>query len=474
MEPWIFERRKAIVVVWVILLTSHVRGWLNSPLLSRKTHHISFYSSHLCASKNIDGSSDAPKKKRREKPSSSLLSWRIFGVEVHPYDLKMNIKEERKSTDPQQLFLHPAALDSLTKRLKTTDYSNVRVVRRSLDARLKRRSDGSMGPRFVYVLDLDTKARLKQQPGRTELLSNSLKQSSSFTDRSHFKDKRVIIVGAGPAGLFAALALARQGVTPILLERGQPVERRGKDIGALMHRRFLDAESNFCFGEGGAGTWSDGKLTTRIGRNSDAVRHVLETLVDFGAPSNILLEGAPHLGTDNLVRLLRNMRNHLRELGGQVLFGSKMTDLIIEGGSVVGVKYETQPSGERHKHGESSTPPVLEDRGTLLGDAVILATGHSARDVYERLHEAGVQLEPKGFAVGFRIEHPQRIINKIQYGTEWGPTVVTGKSPTDIVNQEYFARNDKESLHSGVLPVPSYRLATDEAFDGERRRGVYR
>jgi uncharacterized FAD-dependent dehydrogenase len=113
---------------------------------------------------------------------------------------------------------------------------------------------------------------------------------------------------------------------PILLERGQPVESRGKDIGALMHRRSLDSESNFAFGEGGAGTWSDGKLTTRIGRNSDSVRFVLETLVEYGAPETILVEGAPHLGTDNLVRLLRNMRADLRRLGGRV-HGTKMTGL---------------------------------------------------------------------------------------------------------------------------------------------------
>ncbi|EEC44331.1 predicted protein, partial [Phaeodactylum tricornutum CCAP 1055/1] len=240
-----------------------------------------------------------------------------------------------------------------------------------------------------------------------------------------FASRRVIVVGAGPAGLFCALALARQGFRPILLERGQAVESRGKDIGALMHRRSMNGESNFAFGEGGAGTWSDGKLTTRIGRNSQAVRDVLDTLVAYGAPQTILVEGAPHLGTDNLVRLLRNMRLDLRALGGKVRFGTRMTSLIVEDGIAVGVEYHrSQPAIERNvalaEHDQQ-----LPERGSIRGDAVVLATGHSARDVYENLYALGVQLEPKGFAVGFRVEHPQALINKIQYGSEWAPSVIT-------------------------------------------------
>ncbi|GKY99623.1 hypothetical protein MPSEU_000916400 [Mayamaea pseudoterrestris] len=426
-------------------------------------------------SKKADKKPKAMPITRRKQVRKTIQSWRIFGVEVHPDDLQLHANDKRTKQDSQAAFLHPSVLTSLSKRLKTTDYTNVRIVRRSLDARMKRRPDGTVGPRFVYVLDVDTKARLKQQPGRTELQpANITQQSVSSVDNLNAEslvNKRVIIVGAGPAGLFAALQLAKSGVKFILLERGQPVERRGRDIGALMHRRDLNIESNFCFGEGGAGTWSDGKLTTRIGRNSQTVRSVLETLVEFGAPSSILLEGAPHLGTDNLVRLLRNMRKHLRGLGGEIRFGTKMTNIIIKNGAVSGVAYESVPSGER---GEIPFTHEVEAQGEIHGDAVILATGHSARDVYERLHDAGVQLEPKGFAVGFRIEHPQKIINKIQYGNEWGPSVVTGKVPTDVANAEYFAEPASDrSNHNGTLPVPSYRLATDDAFDGERNRGVY-
>ena len=398
----------------------------------------------------------------------NVRSLRIFGLEVHPDDLQNDDskRDRTSSNDVQQEFVHPAVLTALTKRLKTSDFSNVRVVRRSLDARQKNRPDGSRGPRFVFVLDVDTKARVKEQPGRTELAPSVSPILSWNVQRKNLsKNKRVIIVGAGPAGLFSALVLANQGLKPVVLERGQPVESRGRDIGALMHRRSLNAESNFCFGEGGAGTWSDGKLTTRIGRNSDAVRFVLETLVKFGAPANILLEGAPHLGTDNLVRLLRNMRSHLRSLGGEIHFGTKVNDFIIKNGAVVGVVCEKKTLDERKTDG--AVGESHENR-ELFGDVVILATGHSARDVYERLHEAGVRLEPKGFAVGFRVEHPQGLINKIQYGEEWGRTVVTGKPKTDRANQEYFEKND--TSHNATLPVPSYRLATDKALN----RGVYR
>ena len=175
----------------------------------------------------------------------------------------------------------------------------------------------------------------------------------------------------------------------------------------------------------------------------------------------ILLEcdrwkGAPHLGTDNLVKLLRNMRFRLAELGGEIHFGTKMTNIKMDGNKVCGVWAEDGDGSEQY----------------FEGGQVVLATGHSARDVYETLNRAGVKLEPKGFAVGFRIEHPQRIINKIQYGDEWGPSVKTGKSLTDVENEEFFGTKPE---HIAKMPPPSYRLATDKAMDGVdgNCRGAY-
>ncbi|KAI2506441.1 5-formyltetrahydrofolate cyclo-ligase [Fragilaria crotonensis] len=416
------------------------------------------------------------------KPNKVGQSWRIFGVTVHPDHLV---------GDDASDYLAPAVVQALCRRLKINEpptattlpdeLSQVRVVRRSLDARKTKVSDG---PRFAYVLDVIVKpgSRLKIKPvsGRQELLnadgtdSPTPELTAPDGNESSSQKPTVIIVGAGPAGLFCALTLAQSGnVKPIILERGQAVESRGKDIGGLMHRSFLNTESNFCFGEGGAGTFSDGKLTTRIGRNSESVRYVLETLVQFGAPSSILLDGAPHLGTDNLVRLMRNMRQSLRNLGGEVYFGAKVDKLLHENGRVQGVEVSYSPAIERGRGGLRQGREDFK-KDTLHADAIVLATGHSARDFYESLHEGGVQLEAKGFAAGFRVEHPQRLINEIQYGSEWGPSVVTGKVLTDAANREHFSElGDSDSSHSGRLPVPSYRLATDKAFDGSQNRGAY-
>ena len=162
------------------------------------------------------------------------------------------------------------------------------------------------------------------------------------------------------------------------------------------------------------------------------------------------------MGTDNLVKLLRNMRHRLADLGGEIRFGTKMTNLKMDGSKVCGV-YAEDVDGNEHY---------------FEGDDVVLATGHSARDVYESLHASDVKLETKGFAVGFRIEHPQTVINKIQYGEEWGPSVKTGRSMTDAANKEYFGTEPK---HVAKMPVPSYRLATDKAIDGTdgNVRGAY-
>ncbi|HNX35581.1 MAG TPA: FAD-binding protein [Kiritimatiellia bacterium] len=213
-----------------------------------------------------------------------------------------------------------------------------------------------------------------------------------YPDVSH--KEPVLVVGAGPAGLFAALRLIERGFKPIVLERGKDVSSRKRDI-ALIHREHaLNPDSNYCFGEGGAGTFSDGKLYTRSKKRGDN-RRALELLHFHGASDTILYEAHPHIGSDRLPKIIANIREPIRHAGGEIRFDTRVTGLMIRNQAVTGA--------------------VTQHGDTLDGRAVILATGHSARDVYELLHREHVLLEAKAFAMGVRIEHPQELINAIQY-----------------------------------------------------------
>jgi uncharacterized FAD-dependent dehydrogenase len=258
----------------------------------------------------------------------------------------------------------------------------VRVVRRALDARRGR-------VRFHVRL------RLAAEVGRPHLGDPPPREGTG--------PARVVIVGDGPAGLFAAYALARRAVPCTIIERGKPVQPRRHDLKALQRHGTLDPDSNYCFGEGGAGTYSDGKLYTRAVKRGD-VRDVLEILVAHGAPTAILVEARPHVGSNRLPRVVTALREHLESVGVGFRFGARLVDLAID---------------DRASH-RGVAGVVLADGGTIPAERVVLATGHSARDVYELLARRGVALVPKGFAVGVRVEHPQALIDRIQYGTAAG------------------------------------------------------
>jgi hypothetical protein len=222
----------------------------------------------------------------------------------------------------------------------------------------------------------------------------SIPEISPFVPKNVSREREVIVVGAGPAGLFAALRLIELGIRPVIIERGRDVSSRKKDIARISREQIVDPESNYCFGEGGAGTYSDGKLYTRSKKRGDNLR-VLELLCLHGASNNIMYEAHPHLGTDKLPGIIANIRQSILDAGGQFMLEKKVTDLILEGDSIKGV--------------------VVTGNEKIMSPYVILATGHSARDIYEICINRGVELLMKSFAMGVRVEHPQELIDKIQY-----------------------------------------------------------
>lgn len=273
------------------------------------------------------------------------------------------------------------------------EIKSLRVVKKALDAREKSR--GKLY--FVYTVDLELSDKGIKMIARKKIPGLTLREPEPDIQPvvgNKLLLNRPVIVGAGPAGLFAALTLARSGYCPIVFERGQDVDSRTADVQEFWLKRLLKTESNVQFGEGGAGTFSDGKLTTRI--NDYRVRQVLEDFVIAGAPQEILYLHKPHIGTDRLKAVVKNLRLILQDLGADVYFGARVTGLQTENDRVTGVVV----------NGEQEVPAGI----------VILAIGHSARDTYEMLNESGCLIEQKAFSVGVRIEHPQSVIDNAQFG----------------------------------------------------------
>lgn len=255
----------------------------------------------------------------------------------------------------------------------------VRMLKRSIDAR----------QRTIFV-NLKLRAFIDELPTEPEY------QSIAYKDVSD--GKSVVVVGAGPGGLFAALRLIELGMRPIIIERGKDVRERKKDIALISREHKVNAESNYSFGEGGAGAYSDGKLYTRS-KKRGSVDRILNIFCQFGASPSILVDAHPHIGTDKLPRVIENMREQIKRCGGEVHFETRMDAFIMRDNEVIGVETNT---------GETFMGPV------------ILATGHSARDVYNYLYEHQIQIEAKGIAVGVRLEHPQALIDQIQYHRKEG------------------------------------------------------
>ena len=253
---------------------------------------------------------------------------------------------------------------------------------------------------------------------------------------------RPLVVGFGPCGLFAALILAQMGLRPIVLERGKPVRERTKDTWALWRQGVLTPESNVQFGEGGAGTFSDGKLWSQISDPRHLTRKVLTEFVQAGAPEEILYVAKPHIGTFRLVSMVEKMRAQITALGGEVRFGQRLTDIAIEGGCMRGVTC-VDAAGQTHE---------------LRADHVVLALGHSARDTFAMLHERGVRMEAKPFSIGFRIEHPQSLIDRARLGPNAGNPLL-GAADYKLV---HHAANGRSVYSFCMCPGGTVVAATSE------------
>lgn len=289
--------------------------------------------------------------------------------------LQLNL-DPVKASDPAELRKSAAKAAGVSLQ----DIRDLRIIRRSVDARRR---------------DIRINLSVEIYTGEDE----SLPSVEPFRPQNVSSAREVIIVGAGPAGLFAALRLIELGIRPVILERGKDVSSRKRDIALISRRHIINPDSNYCFGEGGAGTYSDGKLYTRSRKRGDNKR-VLELLCLHGANENILYESHPHLGTDKLPGIISGVRKSIIDAGGIFLLEKRVTDLIVEGDTIKGV--------------------ITSGNERYLSPFVILATGHSARDIYTICSNRGIELEPKSFAMGVRVEHPQELIDRIQYHGQSG------------------------------------------------------
>jgi uncharacterized FAD-dependent dehydrogenase len=334
---------------------------------------------------------------------------------------------------------HPpeALTAAVLQRLGLQPYEllELRIHKRSPDARKK------SALQFVYSLDLavaDEAAVLARFANDTHIKPTPDMSYRFVAQAPQREFLRPVVVGFGPAGIFAALILAQAGFKPLVLERGKKVRERTKDTWDLWRKHTLHPESNVQFGEGGAGTFSDGKLYSQIKDRRHLGRKVLTEFVKAGAPEEILYVNRPHIGTFRLVSMVEKMRAEIEALGGEIRFETRVEDLRIEAGQVRGV--------------------VLANGEEIRADHVVLALGHSARDTFEMLHRHGVFMEAKAFAVGFRIEHPQSVIDKARYGNSAGHPLL-GAADYKLV---HHAQNGRDVYSFCMCPGGQVVAATSE------------
>jgi len=291
---------------------------------------------------------------------------------VNEYQIRVEPQVASSTENIARYVAHDKGIDVRTIK-------HVRILKRSIDARQRR----------IFV-NLKIRVYVNEMPQEDEFTPTVYSDVSSCP--------QAIVVGEGPGGLFAALRLIEHHIRPVILERGKDVHERKRDLSAITKTQQVDAESNYCFGEGGAGAYSDGKLYTRS-KKRGSVDKILNVFCQHGASTSILADAHPHIGTDKLPRVIENMRNTIIRCGGEVHFKTRMDSFLLQGNKIVGVKATHLDNGEEEEYKGS----------------VILATGHSARDIYKYLDQSKIEIEPKGIAVGVRLEHPSKLIDSIQY-----------------------------------------------------------
>lgn len=301
-----------------------------------------------------------------------------------------------------QIKLSP---DHSEKDLREQVKRRLKLKKETFSYEIEKQSvDGRNKPYIKFIYTVDVRIFDYSEEQQQKLVNNINDKNIMYTDKDSYQfpevkkerlSEKIVIIGTGPAGLFCGLMLARSGLNPVLFERGSSVEERTGKVLRFWETGVLDTECNVQFGEGGAGTFSDGKLNTQIKDPYGRIRKVLELFVEFGAPEEILYSAKPHIGTDILARVVINMREEIRRLGGSVFFDSKMTDICVE---------------------KDEKSVIINNDKKVSFDRLVLALGHSARDTFEMLYSRGFLMEQKSFAVGVRVEHPQEMIDEYAYG----------------------------------------------------------